>query len=69
MAKVTLGGDRNAYGKDEGSQVLGGGALQWRIDGTFYQFAPCHYTQMRCIEAPAGSGHWLSYGDNKVDRL
>lgn len=67
--KVTLGGDRNAYGKDEGSQVLGGGALQWHIDGTFYQFAPCHYTQMRCIEAPGGSGHWLSYGDNSAHRL
>ncbi len=67
--KVTLGGERGAYGEDKGSQVLGGGALQWHIDGTFYQHAPCHYTQMRCIEAPAGSGHWLSYGDNSGDRL
>jgi alpha-ketoglutarate-dependent taurine dioxygenase len=67
--KVTLGGERGAYGEDRGSQVLGGGALQWHIDGTFYRHAPCHYTQMRCIEAPAGSGHWLSYGDDSGERL
>jgi alpha-ketoglutarate-dependent taurine dioxygenase len=67
--KVTLGGDRGAYGKDQGSQVLGGGALQWHIDGTFYEHAPCHYTQMRCIEAPSGSGHWLSYGEDSDDKL
>ncbi len=67
--KVTLGGDRGAYGKDQGSQVLGGGALQWHIDGTFYEHAPCHYTQMRCIEAPTGSGHWLSYDDETEDKL
>jgi alpha-ketoglutarate-dependent taurine dioxygenase len=67
--EVTLGGERGAYGEDRGSQVLGGGALQWHIDGTFYQHAPCLYTQMRCIEAPAGSGHWLSYDDESEDRL
>ena len=67
--QVTLGGDRDAYGDDQGSQVLGGGALQWHIDGPFYQFHPCHYTQMRCIEAPSGSGHWLDYGDGSDDRL
>ena len=67
--RVTLGGDRSAYGDDQGSQVLGGGALQWHIDGPFYGFAPCHYTQMRCIEAPSGDGHWLDYGDGSGDRL
>jgi len=67
--EVTLGGERGAYGEDRGSQVLGGGALQWHIDGAFYEYAPCHYTQMRCIEAPAGSGHWLSYDDASDDRL
>ncbi len=67
--QVTLGGDRDAYGEDDGSQVLGGGALQWHIDGTFYQHAPCHFTQMRCIEAPTGSGHWLAYDDGSGDRL
>jgi alpha-ketoglutarate-dependent taurine dioxygenase len=67
--EVTLGGDRGAYGEDRGSQVLGGGALQWHIDGTFYQYAPCHYTQMRCIEAPTGSGHWLSFEDGSGERL
>ena len=67
--RVTLGGDRNAYGKDQGSQVLGGGAMQWHIDGAFYAHAPCRYTQMRCIEAPSGSGHWLSYGDESRQRL
>ena len=67
--KVTLGGERGAYGKDQGSQVLGGGALQWHIDGTFYEYPPCHYTQMRCIEAPGGSGHWLAYEDESEDQL
>jgi alpha-ketoglutarate-dependent taurine dioxygenase len=67
--EVTLGGDRGAYGEDRGSQVLGGGALQWHIDGTFYQYAPCYYTQMRCIEAPTGSGHWLSFEDGSGERL
>ena len=67
--KVTLGGDRGAYGKDRGSQVLGGGALQWHIDGAFYEHAPCHYTQMRCIEAPGGDGHWLDYEDGSGERL
>lgn len=67
--KVTLGGERGAYGEDRGSQVLGGGALQWHIDGSFYRDAPCYYTQMRCIEAPAGSGHWLSYDDGTGDSL
>lgn len=67
--QVTLGGERGAYGEDRGSQVLGGGSLQWHIDGTFYQYAPCHYTQMRCIEVPAGSGHWLSYDDESEARL
>ncbi len=66
---VTLGGERGAYGKDRGSQVLGGGALQWHIDGPFYEHTPCHYTQMRCIESPGGSGHWLSYDDETGDRL
>ncbi|MGB1446984.1 MAG: TauD/TfdA dioxygenase family protein [Arenicellales bacterium] len=61
--KVTLGGDRAAYGKTAGSQVLGGGALQWHIDGTFYGHAPGHYTQMRCIEPPTGEGHWLEHLD------
>jgi len=67
--QVTLGGERGAYGRDQGSQVLGGGALQWHIDGPFYGFPPCHYTQMRCIEAPTGSGHWLSYGEDEDTRL
>ena len=59
--KVMLGGDRAAYGGTSGSQVLGGGTMQWHIDGTFYDHAPGRYTQMRCIEAPAGKGHWLDY--------
>ena len=59
--KVMLGGDRAAYGEASGSQVLGGGTMQWHIDGAFYEHAPGHYTQMRCIEAPTGEGHWLDY--------
>ena len=60
--KVTLGGGRAAYG-DSGSQVLGGGSLQWHIDGAFYTHDPCLYTQMRCVEAPASQGHWAHYED------
>ena len=67
--KVTLGGNRNAYGSDKGSQVLGGGALQWHIDGTFYDKEPCVYTQMRCIESPDDSGFWLEYNDGSNDRI
>ena len=67
--KVTLGGDRAAYGEQEGSQVLGGGVLQWHIDGAFYEHAPGHYTQMRCIETPAGKGHWLTSTDDEKSRL
>ncbi len=67
--RVTLGGERRAYGAERGSQVLGGGVLQWHIDGAFYDHAPCRYTQMRCIEAPSGDGHWLSYDDGSGDRL
>jgi len=67
--RVTLGGERGAYGRDAGSQVLGGGALQWHIDGAFYQHPPCTFTQMRCIEAPRGGGHWLDYDDGSGDRL
>lgn len=59
--KVMLGGDRAAYGAASGSQVLGGGVMQWHIDGAFYGHAPGCYTQMRCIEAPEGEGHWLDY--------
>ena len=67
--RVMLGGARGAYGEESGSQVLGGGVLQWHIDGPFYQFAPCDYTQMRCIEAPRGGGHWLPYADGSGQRL
>jgi alpha-ketoglutarate-dependent taurine dioxygenase len=57
--QVTLGGDRTAYGKSKGSQVLGGGGLQWHIDGPFYEHAPGLYTQMRCLEAPQSEGRWI----------
>jgi hypothetical protein len=33
---AVLGGKRAAYGKDTGSQVIGGGALQWHIDGAIW---------------------------------
>ena len=59
--KVMLGGDRAAYGKASGSQVLGGGTMQWHIDGAFYEHAPGHYTQMRCIETPTGEGRRLNH--------
>ena len=66
---VTLGGNRNAYGQDKGSQVLGGGALQWHIDGAFYDKEPCVYTQMHCIESPADAGFWLAYNDGSDHRI
>jgi len=67
--QVTLGGSRSAYGSDRGSQVLGGGDLQWHIDGTFYECHPCRMTQMRCVEAPVGEGHWVNYNDGSGDRI
>lgn len=67
--KVKLGGSRDAYGEEDGSQVLGGGGLQWHIDGTFYDQEPCIYTQMRCIEAPSGDGRWIAYDDGSGDKL
>ena len=67
--RVNLGGERHAYGKEAGSQVLGGGDLQWHIDGTFYDQEPPLFTQMRCIEAPSGAGHWVEYADGSGARL
>lgn len=67
--KVRLGGVRKAYGEVEGSQVLGGGVLQWHIDGAFYDHEPCLYTQMLCIEAPSSAGHWIDYDDGSGARL
>ncbi|MDJ0956284.1 MAG: TauD/TfdA family dioxygenase [Arenicellales bacterium] len=67
--RVKLGGARAAYGEDNGSQVLGGGSLQWHIDGAFYDHEPCMYTQMRCIEAPKSSAHWIDYDDGSGAKL
>ena len=67
--RVKLGGSRAAYGDENGSQVLGGGSLQWHIDGTFYEHEPCMYTQMRCIEAPRSAAHWIDYDDGSGARL
>ncbi len=67
--KVRLGGKRKAYGEEQSSQVLGGGALQWHIDGAFYAHDPCRYTQMLCVEAPSSSGKWIDYDDRCGGRL
>ena len=67
--KVELGGSRSAYGADKGSQVLGGGALQWHIDGAFYDKEPCEVTQMSCLEAPKSEGRWIDYHDGTGARL
>jgi alpha-ketoglutarate-dependent taurine dioxygenase len=67
--RVTLGGERGAYGQEEGSQVLGGGDLQWHVDGTFYEQEPPLFTQMRCIEAPSGEGHRVEYDDGSGAHL
>ena len=62
----TLGGSRKAYGKTEGSQVIGGGLLQWHIDGAFWRTHPPRVTVMSCAIAP-GAGeepsHIIDYGD------
>jgi hypothetical protein len=46
---ASLGGARRAYGKDEGSQVIGGGLLQWHIDGAFWGAHPPRATVMSCV--------------------
>jgi alpha-ketoglutarate-dependent taurine dioxygenase len=63
---VMLGGARGAYGKQSGSQVLGGGLLQWHIDGAFYREEPCRVGQMRCLEVPPDGPHWIDYGESPV---
>ena len=71
---ATLGGARAAYGKDAGSQVIGGGKLQWHIDGGMWDSRglaggggsglPCRAVSMRCIEAPpAHPLITMDYGD------
>ena len=60
---ATLGGARKAYGKDSGSQVLGGGSIQWHIDGSFYGAHPCRVSAMHCVEAPDGPPHDIAYED------
>lgn len=68
---ATLGGARAAYGKTSGSQVIGGGFLQWHIDGAFWKAPtdatgwPCRVVGMRCVTAP-GNGdttHTINMGD------
>jgi hypothetical protein len=51
---ANLGGARQAYGKAAGSQVIGGGLLQWHIDGAFWQAHPPKATVMRCVYPPPG---------------
>lgn len=51
-----LGGHRGAYGNQSGSQVIGGGQLQWHIDGAFWRTHPPRATVMRCIAAPGFRG-------------
>ena len=70
-----LGGARAAYGNSSGSQVIGGGALQWHIDGAMWASPatsasglPCRTVGMRCIEAPTAEDGGLrlfdvDYGD------
>ena len=55
-AGTRLGGARRAYGADAGSQVLGGGSLQWHIDGAFYEKHPPRCSHMFCVESPLGAG-------------
>jgi alpha-ketoglutarate-dependent taurine dioxygenase len=67
-----LGGARKAYGKAKGSQVLGGGLLQWHIDGAFYEKLPPRTSSMFCVEAPkgaAGQSMAIEYGDGSGQSL
>lgn len=66
----SLGGKRAAYGKESGSQVIGGGKLQWHIDGAFWDAPssaasglPCPVVGMRCVEAPPAHTVQVEYGD------
>ena len=66
----TLGGKRPAYGSHSGSQVIGGGSLQWHLDGAFWDAPstcatglPCRVVGMRCVEAPALRTVGVDYGD------
>jgi alpha-ketoglutarate-dependent taurine dioxygenase len=58
-----LGGSRKAYGDAKGSQVLGGGLLQWHIDGAFYERLPPRASSMFCVEPPSGPSHRVEYDD------
>ena len=65
---ATLGGARAAYGSSKGSQVIGGGKLQWHLDGAFWSAGgatglPCRAVGMRCVEAPGepGEAHEIAY--------
>ena len=70
-----LGGKRKAYGAS-GSQVIGGGQLQWHIDGAFWKSPsspasglPCRVVGMRCIEAPVPPRTFdVEYGDGATLR-
>lgn len=72
--KCMLGGARAAYGTQSGSQVIGGGKLQWHLDGAFWRAPktrasglPCRHVGMRCVEAPAAAAAAaavdVDYGD------
>ena len=62
---VRLGGARKAYGAAAGSQVLGGGSLQWHIDGAFYEKHPPRCSHMFCVESPLGSSMTAAGGRNE----
>jgi alpha-ketoglutarate-dependent taurine dioxygenase len=60
-----FGFDGFVGGKDKNqknSQVVGGGVLQWHIDGAFYRAPPPLVTALQCFEAPPTRTLEWSYG-------
>jgi peptidoglycan/xylan/chitin deacetylase (PgdA/CDA1 family)/alpha-ketoglutarate-dependent taurine dioxygenase len=53
LARGQLGGVRPHYNNSTaGSQVVGGGTLQWHIDGAWHKKLPPLTTCLHCVEAP-----------------
>lgn len=61
-----FGFDGFVGGKDKNlknSQVVGGGVLQWHIDGAFYASPPPFVSALQCFEAPAPRELQWNYDD------
>ena len=45
------------------SQVVGGGVLQWHVDGAYYRKMPPAVTALQCVEAPKSVPQAYSFDD------